>query len=86
MIYTHSHIDHYGGVRGVIDEADVRAGKVPVIAPAGFMEAVTGENVLAGMPMARRAQFQFGTHAAARRRAARSMPAWARASRAARPA
>ena len=61
VIYTHSHVDHYGGVRGVIDEADVRSGKVPVIAPAGFMEAVTGENVLAGMPMARRAQFQFGS-------------------------
>jgi alkyl sulfatase BDS1-like metallo-beta-lactamase superfamily hydrolase len=61
VIYTHSHIDHYGGVRGVLDEADVLAGKVPVIAPAGFMEAVSGENVLAGMPMARRAQFQFGT-------------------------
>jgi alkyl sulfatase BDS1-like metallo-beta-lactamase superfamily hydrolase len=61
VIYTHSHVDHYGGVRGVADEADVLAGKVPVIAPAGFMEAVSGENVLAGMPMARRAQFQFGT-------------------------
>src|SRR5918994_669078 len=61
VIYTHSHVDHYGGVRGVIDEADVKAGKVAVIAPDGFMEAVSGENVLAGMPMARRAQFQFGT-------------------------
>jgi alkyl sulfatase BDS1-like metallo-beta-lactamase superfamily hydrolase len=61
VIYTHSHVDHYGGVRGVIDEADVKAGRVRVIAPDGFMEAVTGENVLAGMPMARRAQFQFGT-------------------------
>ena len=61
MIYTHSHVDHYGGVRGVIDEADVKAGKVAVIAPDGFMEAVSGENVLAGLPMARRAQFQFGT-------------------------
>jgi alkyl sulfatase BDS1-like metallo-beta-lactamase superfamily hydrolase len=61
VIYTHSHIDHYGGVRGVIDEADVRAGRVAVIAPDGFMEAVTGENVLAGLPMARRSQFQFGT-------------------------
>jgi alkyl sulfatase BDS1-like metallo-beta-lactamase superfamily hydrolase len=60
VIYTHSHIDHYGGVRGVIDEADVKAGKVAVIAPNGFMEAVSGENVLAGPPMARRAQFQFG--------------------------
>jgi alkyl sulfatase BDS1-like metallo-beta-lactamase superfamily hydrolase len=61
VIYTHSHVDHYGGVRGVIDEADVRAGKVSVIAPDGFMQAVLGENVLAGRPMARRAQFQFGT-------------------------
>ena len=61
VIYSHSHIDHYGGVRGVVDEADVRAGRVAVMAPAGFMEAVSGENVLAGLPMARRAQFQFGT-------------------------
>jgi alkyl sulfatase BDS1-like metallo-beta-lactamase superfamily hydrolase len=61
VIYTHSHVDHYGGVRGVVDEADVKAGTVQVIAPDGFMEAVSGENVLAGMPMARRAQFQFGT-------------------------
>lgn len=60
VIYTHSHIDHYGGVRGIVDEADVKSGKVKVIAPAGFMEAVGGENVLAGLPMARRAQFQFG--------------------------
>ena len=61
VIYTHSHIDHYGGVHGVIDEADVKAGKVKVIAPDGFMEAITGENVLAGLAMTRRAQFQFGT-------------------------
>lgn len=60
VIYTHSHVDHYGGVRGVIDEADVKAGRVEVIAPAGFMEAISGENVLAGLPMMRRAQFQFG--------------------------
>jgi len=60
VIYTHSHIDHYGGVRGVVDEADVAAGKVKVVAPAGFMEAIAGENVLAGPPMTRRAQFQFG--------------------------
>jgi alkyl sulfatase BDS1-like metallo-beta-lactamase superfamily hydrolase len=60
VIYTHSHVDHYGGVRGVIDEADVTAGRVKVIAPAGFMEAIAGENVLAGLPMIRRAQFQFG--------------------------
>jgi len=60
VIYTHSHADHYGGVRGVIDEADVKAGRITVIAPNGFMEALGGENVLAGPPMVRRAQFQFG--------------------------
>ena len=60
VIYSHSHTDHYGGVRGVVDEADVRAGRVPVVAPAGFMEEVVSENVLAGTPMIRRAQFQFG--------------------------
>lgn len=60
VIYTHSHVDHYGGVRGVIDETEVKAGRIEVIAPAGFMEAISGENVLAGLPMMRRAQFQFG--------------------------
>jgi alkyl sulfatase BDS1-like metallo-beta-lactamase superfamily hydrolase len=60
VIYSHSHVDHYGGVKGVIDAGDAAAGKVEVWAPDGFMEAVGGENVLAGNPMARRAQFQFG--------------------------
>ena len=60
VIYTHSHTDHWGGVRGVIDEADVKAGRVDVIAPAGFMEETVSESVLAGTPMVRRAQFQFG--------------------------
>jgi alkyl sulfatase BDS1-like metallo-beta-lactamase superfamily hydrolase len=59
VIYTHSHVDHYGGVKGVITEEEVRGG-VPVLAPDGFMEAVGGENVLAGVAMTRRAQFQFG--------------------------
>ena len=60
VIYTHSHVDHYGGVRGIVDEAEVKAGRAVVIAPNGFMEAVSGENILAGLPMIRRAQFQFG--------------------------
>ncbi|SCU88412.1 Alkyl/aryl-sulfatase BDS1 [Cupriavidus necator] len=60
VIYSHSHSDHFGGVKGVIDEADVRAGKVHVIAPAGFMEHAVSENVIAGAAMGRRAQFQFG--------------------------
>ncbi len=61
VIYSHSHRDHYGGVRGVIDEADVKAGKVVVIAPSGFMEEAVSEAVLAGVPMRRRAAFQFGS-------------------------
>jgi linear primary-alkylsulfatase len=60
VIYSHSHVDHFGGVRGVVDEADVKAGNVAIIAPDRFMEEVTKENVLAGSPMIRRAMFQFG--------------------------
>ncbi len=60
VIYTHSHTDHHGGVRGVVDEADVKSGAVDIMAPAGFMEEIVSENVLAGTPMIRRAQFQFG--------------------------
>ena len=60
VIYSHSHTDHFGGVRGVIDEADVQAGKVAVIAPLGFMHEAVSENVTAGNAMVRRALFQFG--------------------------
>jgi alkyl sulfatase BDS1-like metallo-beta-lactamase superfamily hydrolase len=60
VIYSHSHVDHYGGVKGIIDESDVRSGKVAVIAPDRFLEEVTQETVLVGGPMVRRAQFQFG--------------------------
>ncbi|MDF3074984.1 MAG: hypothetical protein K0S54_2651 [Alphaproteobacteria bacterium] len=60
VIYSHSHVDHYGGVKGVASDEDVRAGRIAVIAPDGFMEAVGGENVLAGNAMTRRAMFQFG--------------------------
>jgi alkyl sulfatase BDS1-like metallo-beta-lactamase superfamily hydrolase len=60
VIYSHSHTDHYGGVRGVVDERAVRAGHVPIIAPDRFMPEVVSEAVLAGTAMIRRAQFQFG--------------------------
>ena len=60
LIYTHSHNDHCGGARGVLDESDAASGKVPVIAPAGFMDALVVESVLAGIPMMRRAGYQFG--------------------------
>ena len=60
VIYSHSHADHFGGVRGVVSEQDVIAGKTAIIAPVGFMEEAVSENVMAGTAMARRAQFQFG--------------------------
>ncbi len=60
VIHSHSHVDHYGGVRGVVDEEDVRSGKVKVIAPEGFLEAAVSENVMAGTAMTRRAMYQFG--------------------------
>jgi alkyl sulfatase BDS1-like metallo-beta-lactamase superfamily hydrolase len=60
VIYTHSHIDHYGGVRGVVDEADVKAGKVKIYAPEGFLEAAVAENVMAGTAMSRRASYMYG--------------------------
>lgn len=60
VVYSHSHVDHFGGVRGVIDEADVIAGRVQVIAPAGFMEEAISENVYAGNAMSRRASYQYG--------------------------
>ena len=61
VIYSHSHVDHYGGVHGVVDEKDVAAGKVRIIAPKGFMEAAVAENVLAGNAMSRRAQYMYGS-------------------------
>jgi alkyl sulfatase BDS1-like metallo-beta-lactamase superfamily hydrolase len=60
VIYTHSHADHFGGVRGVVDEADVRSGKVKLIAPEGFMDNAIAENVLAGNAMSRRANYMYG--------------------------
>lgn len=60
VLYSHSHIDHYGGVKGVISEDDVAAGKVRVIAPEGFLDAAISENVLAGTIMTRRALYMYG--------------------------
>jgi alkyl sulfatase BDS1-like metallo-beta-lactamase superfamily hydrolase len=60
VVYSHSHIDHFGGVRGVIDEADVKAGKAQVIAPVGFMEHAVAENVYSGNAWVRRAHYQYG--------------------------
>ena len=59
VVYSHSHVDHFGGVRGIVDEADVASGKVMVIAPEGFLNAAISENVFAGNAMTRRSQWQY---------------------------
>jgi alkyl sulfatase BDS1-like metallo-beta-lactamase superfamily hydrolase len=60
VAYTHSHVDHFGGVKAVISQEDVDAGRIQVIAPAGFLEEAVSENVIAGPAMLRRAAYQFG--------------------------
>jgi len=59
VVYSHSHVDHFGGVRGVVDEADVASGKVMVIAPERFLQEAIAENVFAGNAMSRRTQWQY---------------------------
>lgn len=60
IVYTHPHIDHFGGAGGLVSAEDVRSGRVQVIAPKGFLQAGVGENVIAGPAMQRRAVYQFG--------------------------
>lgn len=60
VIYSHNHGDHFGGVRGLVDEADVTSGKVKIIAPDGFMKHAISENVYAGNAMSRRLFYQYG--------------------------
>lgn len=60
VIYTHSHVDHYGGVRGVVSQEDVNSGAVKIYAPDGFLEAAVAENVMAGNAMSRRASYMYG--------------------------
>jgi alkyl sulfatase BDS1-like metallo-beta-lactamase superfamily hydrolase len=61
VLYTHSHVDHFGGVRGVVDKADVKAGKVRIVAPKCFVEEAISENVMTGNAMGRRASYMYGS-------------------------
>lgn len=60
VVYSHSHGDHFGGVRGVVEESEVRSGRAKVIAPIGFMDHAVAENVMAGTAMTRRMFYQYG--------------------------
>lgn len=62
VIFTHSHVDHFGGVLGVIDEAQLEDGSVEIVAPEGFLEHAVSENVYAGVAMTRRAQYMYGPY------------------------
>jgi len=59
IIITHSHVDHFGGVLGIISPREVEQRKLPVIAPEGFLEAAISENIMVGMAMARRSTYQY---------------------------
>ncbi|MEJ2717339.1 MAG: MBL fold metallo-hydrolase, partial [Deltaproteobacteria bacterium] len=60
VVYSHSHVDHFGGVKGIVSEDDVKAGKVRILAPKGFLDHAVSENVFAGNAMSRRAMYQGG--------------------------
>ncbi len=62
LVFTHSHVDHFGGALGVLTAQEAKARGVPIVAPAGFMEEATSENVLLGPAMSRRAGFMYGSH------------------------
>ncbi len=64
IIFTHSHIDHFGGTRGIMEEEEAKAKNVRIIAPKDFMEEATSENVIAGIAMGRRSMFMYGKNLA----------------------
>jgi alkyl sulfatase BDS1-like metallo-beta-lactamase superfamily hydrolase len=60
IIFTHSHVDHFGGVLGIVSAEEASERQIPVVAPEGFVEEATSENVIAGVTMGRRSLFMFG--------------------------
>lgn len=60
VIYTHSHADHFGGVKGMVSQDDVDSGEVQILAPEGFLEHAVAENVYTGTAMNRRAAYMYG--------------------------
>jgi alkyl sulfatase BDS1-like metallo-beta-lactamase superfamily hydrolase len=62
LIYSHSHVDHFGGAQGVLRHSPLGDYSIPIIAPEGFMEEATSENIYAGPSMRRRAAYMYGTN------------------------
>ena len=61
IVYSHSHVDHFGGVKGIVTEDEIASQQIPIIAPEGFEQYAVSENVYAGTGMGRRASYQYGT-------------------------
>ena len=61
VVFTHSHVDHFGGVLGVVTAQEARQRQIPIVAPVGFMEEATSENLLMGVAMGRRSQYMYGS-------------------------
>lgn len=62
LIFTHSHIDHFGGAQAILTREQAASGEIPIVAPEGFMEEATSENIIAGVAMGRRAGFMYGRY------------------------
>ena len=60
VIYTHSHVDHFGGVRAIVTDEEVASGRIRIVAPIGFLEESVSENVMLGNAMSRRASYMYG--------------------------
>ena len=60
IIFTHSHVDHFGGALGLLSPEEIKNKKIPIIAPSGFMEEATSENLMVGPAMGRRAGYMYG--------------------------
>ena len=61
VIFSHSHVDHFGGATGILTPEEAAASKIRIVAPMGFMEEAVSENVIAGIAMGRRAQYMYGS-------------------------
>lgn len=61
VIFTHSHVDHFGGILGILSPEEVEERQIPIIAPVGFIDEATSENIVAGVAMSRRSLFMYGT-------------------------
>ncbi len=60
IIFTHSHVDHFGGVLGIVSAEEVAQRSIPIIAPVGFLDEATSENIIAGITMGRRSLYMYG--------------------------